>query len=105
MANKVIIVSPDVRLGRELLEALRTAQVESSLTILSEYPSRGELRNLILTREDSIAAVIVDVGDPDRSLELIREVRESFPTTVPIAADITSRADSILGAMRAGAAE
>lgn len=105
MANKVIIVSPDERLSRELLEALRTAEVESSPTILSEYPSREELRNLISTREGSIAAVIVDVGDPNRSLELIREVRESFPMAVPIAADITSRADSILGAMRAGAAE
>ncbi len=105
MANTVIIVSPDERLSRDLLEALRAAQVEPDPTILSDYPSRGELRNLISTREDSIAAVIVDVGDPDRSLELIREVRESFPMAVPIAADMTSRADSILGAMRAGAAE
>ena len=105
MANTVIIVSPDERLSRDLLEALRQAQVEPNPTILSDYPSRGELRNLILTREDSIAAVIVDVGDPDRSLELIREVRESFPRAVPIAADITPRADSILAAMRAGAAE
>ena len=105
MANTVIIVSPDERLSRELLEALRQAQVEPDPTILSDYPSRGELRNLILTREDSIAAVIVDVGDPDRSLELIREVRESLPRAVPIAADITPRADSILAAMRAGAAE
>ncbi len=105
MANTVIIVSPDERLSRELLEALRQAQVEPDPTILSDYPSRGELRNLISAREDSIAAVIVDVGDPGRALELIREVRESFPKAVPIAADITSRADSILGAMRAGAAE
>ena len=45
------------------------------------------------------------MGDPDRALEVIKEIRESFPLVVPIAADITSRADSILAAMRAGAAE
>ena len=105
MANRVIIVSPDEKLSRELLEALRTAQMESDPTILSEYPSRAGLRNFISTRKESVTAVIVDVGDPDRALDLIREVRESFPSVVPIAADITSRADSILAAMRAGAAE
>ena len=105
MANTVIIVSPDERLSRDLLEALRQAQVGPDPTILSDYPSRGELRNIIATREDSIAAVIIDVGDPGRALELIREVHESFPMALPIAADINSRADSILGAMRAGAAE
>ncbi len=105
MAKKVIIVSPDEGLSRELLEVFRTARLESDPLILSEYPSRAELRNIISSRAEPTAAVIVDVGDPDRSLELIREVRESFPAAVPIAADLTSRADSILAAMRAGAAE
>ena len=105
MANKVIIVSPDETLSRGLREALRQARVESEPAILSEYPSRLELRNFVSSQKQPTAAVIVDVGDPGRALELIREVRESFPTAVPIAADITSRADSILGAMRAGAAE
>ena len=64
MANRVIIISPDEKLSRELLEALRTAQVESDPTILSEYPSRVELRNFISTKEEAIGAVIVDVGVP-----------------------------------------
>ena len=105
MAKKVIIVSPDERLSRELLEALRLAELESDPTVISQYPTRGELKNFLSTNEESLRAVIVDVGDPDRALEVIKEIRESFPLVVPIAADITSRADSILAAMRAGAAE
>jgi len=105
MAKKVVIVSPDERLSRELLEALRLAELESDPTVIAEYPTRGELRNFISSNEESVGAVIVDVGDPDKAFELIREVCESFPLVVPIAADITSRADSILASMRAGAAE
>ena len=105
MAKKVIIVSPDERLSRELLEALRVAQLESDPTVIAQYPTRGELKTFLSSNKESLGAVIVDVGDPDRALELIKEIRESFPLVVPIAADVTSRADSILAAMRAGAAE
>ncbi len=73
--------------------------------VLSNYPTPGELRNLLYASDDSFSAVIVDLGIPEQGLELVRAVSESFPQITAMAADVVSKAESILGAMRAGAAE
>ena len=105
MSNQVIIISPDEGLARELVEAIRSASRGADPVVLSKYPTPGDLRNLLHSSEESFTAVIVDLGIPEQGLELVRVVSEGFPHTTAIAADVASKAESILGAMRAGAAE
>ena len=103
--SQIIIVSPDEGLARDLRAALGSADVAYESTVLSSYPTRGQLRTLLESRAGKLGAIVIDVGDQARALELIREAKESQPELVAVAADTTSRADSILAAMRAGASE
>ncbi len=104
MSNQVIIISPDEGLARELVSAIRGVSSGADPIVLSRYPSPGDLRNLLRTSDD-FDAVIVDLGIPEQGLELVRVVTESFPQITAMGADVESKAESILGAMRAGAAE
>ena len=105
MSNQVIIISPDEGLARELVSAIREASSGTDPVVLSRYPTPGDLRNLLQASDDSFSAVIVDLGIPEQALELVRVVTASFPNITAMAADVESKAESILGAMRAGAAE
>ncbi len=105
MSNQVIIISPDQGLARELVSAIRGASAGADPVVLSKYPTPGDLRNLLQASDDSCGTVIVDLGIPEQALELVRVVTESFPQITAMAADVESKAESILGAMRAGAAE
>ena len=105
MSNQVIIISPDEGLARELVEAIRSVSPGGEPIVLSKYPTPGDLRNLLRSSEASFTAVIVDLGIPEQGLELVRAVSEGFPDIPAMAADVASKAESILGAMRAGAAE
>ena len=80
-------------------------EIESELTILPSYPTREEFRGLLASRAGKLAAIVIDVGNQALASELIRASRESHPDLATVAADVTSRADSILAAMRAGASE
>ncbi len=103
--SQIIIVTPNEGLARDLREALGAAEIESELTILPSYPTREEFRGLLASRAGKLAAIVIDVGDQALAIELIRASRESHPDLATVAADVTSRADSILAAMRAGASE
>ena len=103
MSNQVIIISPDEGLARELVSAIREASSGTDPVVLSRYPTPGDLRNLLQASDDSFSAVIVDLGIPEQALELVRVVTASFPNITAMAADVESKAESILGAMRAGA--
>ena len=76
----------------------RTKVLHGICVRLPSYPIRTFLSGV-----ESSARI--DVGDQALALELIREAKESHPELVAVAADTTSRADSILAAMRAGASE
>ena len=105
MSNQVIIISPDQGLARELVSAICGASAGTDPVVLSKYPTPADLRNLLQASDDSFGTVIVDLGIPEQALELVRVVTESFPQITAMAADVESKAESILGAMRAGAAE
>ena len=105
MSNQVIIISPDEGLARDLVEATKGASPGADPVVLSEYPTASDLRNLLMASDGSFTSVIVDLGIPEQGLELVRAVSEGFPHITAMTADVTSKAESILGAMRAGAAE
>ena len=105
MSNQAIIISPDQGLARELVSAIRGVSAGADPIVLSKYPTPGDLRNLLQASDESFGTVIVDLGIPEQALELVRVVTESFPQITAMAADVESKAESILGAMRAGAAE
>lgn len=105
MANQIIIISPDEGLARELVEAIKSASPGADPVVLSRYPTPSDLRNLLNASDEAVSGVIVDLGIPEQGLELVRTVSEGFPHITAMTADVASKAESILGAMRAGAAE
>ncbi len=103
MLHKVIIVSPDQALVETLCAGLARAKVSERPAILTQYPTRAEMRELITASRTPVAAVVVDLRDRAKGLELIRELREAYPELPAVAADNAPSRASFNGATEAGA--
>ena len=105
MTFRVILISPDAELTVSLREALDSHQTGAQTTLLSEYPSASQLKSVVDSRPEQVTAFVVGLSDQEQALGLIRELRSSYPSSLAVAASVSSSAESILAAMRAGASE
>jgi len=105
MASRVIIVSPDASLPTSLGDALPKGGIDAAVTLLTRYPSPEELRSIVSSEVDPIAAFIVDLSGRDSAIRLIQRLNASYSDSLVVGAEQASSSESILAAMRAGAAE
>ncbi|HUG80604.1 MAG TPA: hypothetical protein VML01_03000 [Bryobacterales bacterium] len=105
MTFRVILIAPDAQLAERLREALGSDGANADATLVNVYPSEGQLKQIVDSKPDPVTAFIVSLADQERALSLIRSLRSTYSDSLAVAASVSSSADTILAAMRAGASE
>lgn len=105
MTFRVILIAPDAPLAERLREALGSDGANADTTLVNVYPSEGQLKQIVDSKPEPVTAFIVSLADQERALSLIRNLRSSYSDSLAVAASVSSSADTILAAMRAGASE
>ncbi|MDA1312506.1 MAG: hypothetical protein O2968_04135 [Acidobacteria bacterium] len=105
MTPRVILIAPDAQLAERLREALGSGGAGADTALVTEYPSDAQLKQLVDSKPEPVTAFIVSLADQALALSLIRSLRSSYPDSLAVAAAVSSSADTILAAMRAGASE
>ncbi len=101
--KRILILSPDGELVAKLGQRLAGFKRAGTATVVRQYPSLTELAQTMELKNPSL--VIVGLGEPQRALGQIEEIRASYPAVQVVAANTFNDSDLILAAVRAGADE
>ena len=105
MPHRVIIVSPDPKLGPSLQDAFQREGLDIDSTLISEYPSAGQIKTVVHSETEPVAAFVIGFSDSESALQLIKRLKTSYGDVLIVGADLDASPDNILAAMRAGASE
>lgn len=105
MPHRVIVVSPDAKLGASLQDAFQSNGLDVESTLIDEYPTLGRLKSVISAESAPVAAFIVGLSESESAFQLIKRLQNSYGDALIVGADLSASPETILAVMRSGASE
>ena len=105
MPHRVIIVSPDAKLGACLQDAFQSNSLDVESTHLDEYPNMGRLKSVVRSESEPVAAFIVGLSESERAFQLIKHLQNAYGDALIVGADLAASPETVLAVMRSGASE
>ncbi len=105
MPHRVIVISPDAKLGASLQDAFQSNGLNVNSTLIDEYPTMGRLKTIVGSEPDPVAAFVVGFSESESALQLVKRLPDSYEGVLIVGADLDASSENILAAMRSGASE
>lgn len=105
MPHRVIVISPDAKLGASLQDAFQNNGLDVNSTLIDEYVTMGRLKTIVDSEPEPVAAFVIGFSDSEVALHLVKRLPSSYEGALIVGAGLNASSEHILAAMRSGASE
>ncbi len=84
MPHRVIVISPDAKLGASMQDAFQSNGLDVNSTLIGEYPAMGRIKTIAGSELEPVAAFIVSASPRSRSSSACRPYTKMFSSSAPV---------------------